>query len=270
MHYYKFNISDWHLATSHLSLEEEAVYFKLINYYYDSEQPIPLETKSVIRRLRLGNYTAMVNCVLEEFFYLKENGWHHVRCDDEIEKYHHKAEINQKVGKLGGRPKKINDLEANPQKTHSVSKNNPQITLTTNQEPLTKNHKPVIAPIGFDLFWDAYDKKVGKPNALKEWSKAKIDENLLKIVVEQAKKCAQSVEKQFRKDPERWIKYKGWEDEIILIAQKASEMPLGTEQQIEEAYRVECGGDPRLARFNSYFEMKKFILDQRDKKRKLA
>jgi hypothetical protein len=47
-------------------------------------------------------------------------------------------------------------------------------------------------------------------------------------------------------------------------------MPLGTEQQIEEAYRVECGGDPRLARFNSYFEMKKFILDQRDKKRKVA
>jgi hypothetical protein len=47
-------------------------------------------------------------------------------------------------------------------------------------------------------------------------------------------------------------------------------MPLGTEKQIEEAYRAECGGDPRQARFNSYFEMKKFILDQRDKKRKVA
>jgi hypothetical protein len=67
------------------------------------------------------------------------------------------------------------------------------------------------------------------------------------------------------------IIFKGWRSFeaswIQQAAQKASEMPLGTEQQIEEAYRVECGGDPRMARFNSYFEMKKFILDQRDKKR---
>jgi hypothetical protein len=67
------------------------------------------------------------------------------------------------------------------------------------------------------------------------------------------------------------IIFKGWRSFdatwITQAAQKASEMPLGSDQQIEEAYRVECGGDPRLARFNSYFEMKKFILDQRDKKR---
>ena len=71
MHYYKFNISDWHLATSHLSLEEEAVYFKLINFYYDSERPIPLETQSVIRRLRLANHKETFALVLEEFFNLK-------------------------------------------------------------------------------------------------------------------------------------------------------------------------------------------------------
>ena len=140
MYYYKFNISDWHLATSHLSLEEEAVYFKLINYYYDTEKPIPEETQSVIRRLRLGKQSTTVTLILGEFFTLEGDGWHHARCDDEIEKYHQKAEVNQKVGKLGGRPRKINDLGDNPQITQSVSKNNPQITLTKNQEPLTKNH----------------------------------------------------------------------------------------------------------------------------------
>lgn len=137
MHYYKFNIADWHLATSHLSLEEEAVYFKLINFYYDSESPIPLETQSVIRRLRLGSHKETVGLVLQEFFVLQEDGWHHLRCDDEIQKYHHKAEVNQKVGKLGGRPKKINDLGNNPEITQTVSENNPQITLTTNHKPIT-------------------------------------------------------------------------------------------------------------------------------------
>lgn len=129
MHYYKFNIADWHLATSHLSLEEEAVYFKLINFYYDSETAIPLETDSVIRRLRLGSVKVIVGIVLKEFFVLQDDGWHHLRCDDEISKYHHKAEVNQRIGKLGGRPKK----------TQTVSVGNPQITLTSNQEPITSS-----------------------------------------------------------------------------------------------------------------------------------
>ena len=76
-----------------------------------------------------------------------------------------------------------------------------------------------ISPIGFDEFWIVYDKKVGKPNAQKEWLKANIDENLLKTIIEQAKKYAQAVEKKFRKDPERWIKYRGWEDEIVIKTQ---------------------------------------------------
>jgi uncharacterized protein YdaU (DUF1376 family) len=140
MHYYKFNIADWHLATSHLTLEEEAIYFKLVNFYYDTEQPIPAETQTVIRRLRLGSYAETVGLVLSEFFLLEENGWHHVRCDQEIEKYHDKAEKNKEVGKLGGRPRKNNELEANPEITQTVSKNNPQETLTTNHKPLTTNH----------------------------------------------------------------------------------------------------------------------------------
>jgi uncharacterized protein YdaU (DUF1376 family) len=139
MHYYKFNIADWHLATSHLSLEEEAVYFKLINYYYDSEQCIPKETQSVIRRLRLTNHEQTVALILEEFFDFRDGYWHHSRCDEVIENYHKKADTNKKVGKLGGRPKKINDLEDNPQITQTVSEINPQITLTKNQEPITSS-----------------------------------------------------------------------------------------------------------------------------------
>jgi hypothetical protein len=66
--------------------------------------------------------------------------------------------------------------------------------------------------------------------------------------------------------------FKGWRSfEAAWVTQaalKAQEMPLGTDKQIEEAYRVECGGDPQQSRFGSYFEMKKFILDARDKKKK--
>ena len=264
MHYYKFNISDWHLATSHLSLEEEAVYFKLINYYYDSEQPIPLETQSVCRRLRLGDYSALVQTVLHEFFIKSDDGWHHNRCDSELEKYHHKAEVNQKVGKLGGRPKKINDLEANRQTTQSVSKNNPQTTLTTNHKPITTNHKPITklhTPEGVsDDLWNdflIYRKRL----------KAPVSERVLARLIKEAELAKMPLDQVLET-----IIFKGWRSFeaswIQQAQQKSTELPLGTEQQIEEAYRVECGGDPRQARFNSYFEMKKFIQDQRDKRKK--
>jgi len=172
MHYYKFNIGDWHLATSHLSLEEEAIYFKLINHYYDTEKPIPLETQSVIRRLRLGSVSDIVGLVLQEFFSLENDGWHHLRCDEEIAKYHHKAEVNQKVGKLGGRPKK----------TQSVSENNPQITLTTNQEPLTTNHKPIeklslseskIPPCPHQAIIDIYHQTLPELPKVISWNKTR-------------------------------------------------------------------------------------------------
>lgn len=184
MYYYKFNIADWHLATSHLSLEEEAIYFKLINYYYDTEQPIPTETQTVIRRLRLGSYSDIVKVILTEFFELSTDGWHHKRCDDEIHAYHLKAEKNKTVGKLGGRPKKNNDLGDNPKETQTVSKNNPQETLTINHKPLTKNHnKEIPPPEGVDVsLWNDY-------LAVRKAKKSKITETALKGLQREATKA---------------------------------------------------------------------------------
>ena len=254
MHYFNFNIGDYASHTRHLSLLEDLAYRRLIDAYYLAEKPFTGSPADIAKEIGMTSQIEEVFYVLTKFFEQGDDGsWFSKRCDEEIARYHGKHEQAIRAGKASAEAR--------------LSKRSTSVQPTNNQEPITKKHIKPIAPIGFDLFWDAYDKKVGKPNALKEWAKAKIDEDLLKIVVEQAKKCAQAVEKQFRKDPERWIKYKGWEDEIISIATKASEMPLGSDQQIEEAYRVECGGDPRLARFNSYFEMKKFILDKRDKKR---
>ena len=257
MHYFNFNIGDYASHTRHLSLLEDLAYRRLIDAYYLAEKPFTGSPADIAKEIGMTSQIEEVFYVLTKYFEQSDDGsWFNKRCDEEIAHYHGKHEQAIRAGKASAEAR--------------LSKRSTSVQPTNKQEPITNKQIKTIAPIGFDLFWDAYDKKVGKPNALKEWAKAKIDENLLKVVVEQAKKCAQSVEKQFRKDPERWIKYKGWEDEIISIAPKASELPLGSDQQIEEAYRVECGGDPRLARFNSYFEMKKFILDKRDKKRKVA
>lgn len=142
MHYYKFNIADWALHTAHLSPEEEGVYFRLVNFYYDTESPIPEKTHSVMRRLRLGNNSETVRIILDEFFYLEGGFWRHKRCDSEITAYHAQVDKNRANGKRGGRPKGSKDSQPRAKKTRktqSDSFGNPNITLTTNHKPLTNN-----------------------------------------------------------------------------------------------------------------------------------
>lgn len=150
MHYYKFNIPDWTLHTAHLSLVEEAVYRRLIDHYYDTESPIPEETQSVFRRLRLASESVVADAILREFFLLTDAGWRHKRCDAEILEFHKKAGTNRENGKNGGRPRK-DALTEIPVETQSVISGNPDVTLTTNYKLLTTNQEPItkeLAPVG--------------------------------------------------------------------------------------------------------------------------
>ena len=256
MHYFQFEIKEWVSNTAHLSLEEEAIYLRLVNFYYDSEKPISSDIEMISRKLRIANIQ-MTYAILHEFFTECESGFIHNRCNLEIAKYHAKSEQASRAGKASAE-KRFNSRST-------------AVQPIINQESLIINHKSIKKPPpeGFELFWNVYDKKVGKPNAIKQWQKIKPDAQLITMIVikAEADKVAKPDNK-YRKDPERWLKGQHWLDEVIVEqAVKAKELPLGTEQQIEEAYRVECGGDPRLARFNSYFEMKKFIMDTRDKRK---
>lgn len=274
MHYFNFQIKEWVANTAHLSPEEEGIYLRLVNYYYDSEKPIPLaggnlvnrEFSATIRKLRLTQHLETVEQILLEFFTETEAGWIHKRCDIEIAKYKLMAD----AGKRGA--------EKRWQKTQSIAPviaplleldsppNDPPM-LIKNKE-LKINNK-YITPDGFDLFWNAYGYKTGKPNAIKEWVKLKADKALQDKICKQAEQDRKAKpDNKYRKHPERWLKYKGWEDEIVSHETLNKELPLGTDAQIEHAYRTECGGDPSRARFNSYAEMRKFVQEFRDRKLK--
>jgi len=139
VHYYKFNIADWNLSTGHLSLEEEAIYFRLINYYYDTQSKIPLETQSVFRRLRLESHEK-ANSILSEFFVKTTDGWVHNRCEKVLGEYKKTTRKNRANGAKGGRPNNHAasiETQDKPSGLPNESQNNP------NQEPLTINHKPI-------------------------------------------------------------------------------------------------------------------------------
>lgn len=68
----------------------------------------------------------------------------------------------------------------------------------------------------FQDFWDKYDKKKGRPKSESLWKKISqgAREKIMLHLDEYLK-----VEKQYRKDPERYLSNKGWEDEVILKSQ---------------------------------------------------
>ena len=255
MHYYNFNIGDYMKHTLHLTPEEDLAYRRILDMYYDTESAIPSNIPLVSRRLRMD--AKIVESVLNEFFDLTEEGYKNYRADGEIADYHKFLEKQKANGRLGGRPKKGKKPIGNP----PITQAEPKKSLNNKQQ--TTNNKQINTPEGVsdDLWKDflVYRKRL----------KAPVTDRVLLRLIKEADLAKMPLDQVLET-----IIFKGWRSFeaswITQAQQKATELPLGTDQQIEEAYRIECGGDPRMARFNSYFEMKKFIQDQRDKKRKFA
>lgn len=134
MHYFQFNIGDYARSTLHLSLMEDLAYRRLLDMYYDTESPIPLETQWVARRIRME--TEVVESVLNDMFKRTDDGFRHARCDVEIAEYQVLRERNRANGKRGGRPKTVkNQEQQNPVGFQSQPSGNPKHkTETINQD----------------------------------------------------------------------------------------------------------------------------------------
>jgi len=65
----------------------------------------------------------------------------------------------------------------------------------------------------FEHFWVIYGKNIGKQKAFREWKKLKSSE--VSQIFNHVRAYVSSKEKQFRKDPERYLKHKTFNDEVV-------------------------------------------------------
>ena len=141
MHYYQFHIGDYRAATAHLSNEEDLAYRRLLDMYYDTEQPIPEDIQWVSRRIRVD--ASVIRDVLNDMFCKDENGaWRHKRVDQEIAKYKVIEARNKANGSKGGRPKNPEKPSGLPVESHTE----PTVKATNNHKPRTNNQ--IEAPEG--------------------------------------------------------------------------------------------------------------------------
>jgi len=245
VHYYQHHIGDFIKDTSYLTNEEVGIYMKLLWLYYDTEQPLPKDLFVLSMKANARENETAVIGILNMFFTESDDGWNHTRCDQEIAHYHAQIETASKAGKASAAKRAINARLTSVQPTK-------------NQEPITINHKPKITtPEGVSefLFKDYLEVRKAK--------KAKWTETAYKGLQREAEKAKMSLSDVMQMCCERgWAGFKAdWVKEEIA---KQKQLPLVTNDQIEEAYRIECGKDPKLARFGSYYEMKDYVIKQRE------
>lgn len=97
----------------------------------------------------------------------------------------------------------------------------PRIITFLEQNGYTVTPPDEDADIDFESFWQAYDKKVGKAKALKLWVKlSKRDRKAALDYCEPYRQAQPS--KQFRKNPETFLRNRSWNDEIIPATRGAA------------------------------------------------
>lgn len=215
MNYYPFHIGDYAVHTRHLTPMEDLAYRRLLDLYYTREGSLPPDTKVVARLLGLTDYHTEVESVLCEFFLQNEDGWTHTRCDAELAKMHAKQEnARASVAKRTGVTQAPRERDASAIEASSTNTN-----TNTNKETRTSPSAP-----GFEEFWSAYPRRVGKDAALKAFAKRKPDEGLLDRMLCAIK--AQNASEAWRKDagqfiphPSTWLNEGRWQDEAIAQPQ---------------------------------------------------
>lgn len=201
MIWYKFHLGDYITHTMHLSDAEDLAYRRLLDLYYMSERPIPLDTESVSRRIRLD--LDITESVLGEFFERTDEGYRNHRCDVEITKYQHQVATNTLLGKRGGRPKK----------TESEPNQNRNETLTEEEKEKTISSQATR----FEDFWSVWPtskRKVGKAAVQAKWKAKHLDKVADQIIAHvSSMKTSEQWTSGYEPAPMTYINQRRWEDE---------------------------------------------------------
>lgn len=138
MHYYQFNIGDYHSHTNHLELLEDLAYRRMLDWCYLNELPLPEDLSEIGRLIRMRTHSECIEIVLRDFFTLTDDGYTQARIVNEVSAYREKSAKAKKsaLARWNKPPSKDGDNgDANALRTESEG--------NAKHKPLTTNHKPV-------------------------------------------------------------------------------------------------------------------------------
>lgn len=145
VNYYNHHIGDYLRDTVHLSLTEHGAYRRMLDLYYASEKPLPLDGLWLCRLVRAekDDEREAVHFILENFFYKCAEGWRNKRADAEIKNAALRTKVARLNGKKGGRPitQRVSSGLANQKLNVRAPKPSAKLPITNNQEPIANSQR---------------------------------------------------------------------------------------------------------------------------------
>lgn len=158
MHYYSHHIGDYRRDTSALSMIEHGAYRLLMDEYYVSGKPLPLDVVKLCRIVRALSKAERdaVSFILSEFFTPEDDGFHQCRIDAEIEIYEQQRIKASEAGKASAAKRnaiKTGNARSTPvQRTldsctnQTATEGATRIQPPSTHEPITNNHSGDKSP----------------------------------------------------------------------------------------------------------------------------
>jgi hypothetical protein len=163
------------------------------------------------------------------------------QMDLDANKYEEMIAKRKLSGKKGGLAKASNAKQTVAKSSKPYLNDNVNVNVNDNVNDIS------ITQIMFEFqeFWKIYDRKQRKDAAIKLWKKMKATERLSALEKVHAY-VASRPDKQYRLTPDKWLRQKCWEDEILTPESKA---PANT---IEASFEKELEQGQDAA--NDYFK----------------
>jgi uncharacterized protein YdaU (DUF1376 family) len=88
LNYYPHHIGDYLRDTAHLTALEDGTYRRLLDLYYASEKPLPVDLNWLCKLVRAhtDDERQAVSDILKQFWFRNAQGWTNKRADEEIKK----------------------------------------------------------------------------------------------------------------------------------------------------------------------------------------
>lgn len=153
MNFWNRHIGDIIRDTVSLTMLEDGAYNRLLDQYYQTERPLPLDKKMIYRLARATSTAERKACdfVIDTFFKAEQDGYHQKRCDLEIAAYADKqrkaqASANARWNKSEGNANASETHDASDMRTHSEG-NAHQTPIANNQKPERQKTTPRVTAL---------------------------------------------------------------------------------------------------------------------------
>lgn len=164
-------IADYKQDTGHLGAAEHGAYLLLIMHYW-SRGSLPDDDRQLARIACMSpDEWSNARALLVAFF---NDGWKHQRIEDELAKANFKHGRRVEAGKQGGEASaraKAQQSSSNATSNAQASSSQPQSDKESKKE--TRAMRASLLNPEFDEWWEGYQHKVGKSDALRAYRKAR-------------------------------------------------------------------------------------------------